>query len=188
VEYIITEAAVFVWKSIYLLIPGLFANMAPVLFKKVRFLAYQVDFGKKWRGKPIFGSHKTFRGFFFGILSAIIIVYIQKLLFLNIEYFRSISFIPYSEYNTFLLGFLVGFGVLFGDLIESFFKRRANIKPGKPWIPWDQLDCVIGGLLFLFIVYIPPWQVILFLVLAIPVIHILVNHIGYYLGINKSKW
>ncbi|MFC1741857.1 CDP-archaeol synthase [Nanoarchaeota archaeon] len=185
---IIAGFFMFVLKCFYLLLPGAFANMAPVLFKKVNFLNYPVDLGKKWKGKPLFGSHKTFRGFFFAILLSIIIVYLQKLLFTNHTFFRSISFIDYTAYNTILLGFLVGFGVTFGDLIESFFKRRARIKPGRPWIPWDQLDCVIGGLLFIAIIYIPPVEVIVFLVIVVPLLHIAINHIGYYMGINSSKW
>jgi CDP-2,3-bis-(O-geranylgeranyl)-sn-glycerol synthase len=177
----------FVAKSFYFMIPGLLANMAPVIFGCIDFLAYPVDFGRKWRGKPILGSHKTFRGFFFGILCAIIAVFIQKLLFV-IPSFRAISLIDYSRINFVLLGFLVGFGVLFGDLVKSFFKRRLNIRPGKRWFPWDQIDSLIGGMVFLSIIYIPPWQVLLFIVISVPILHVLVNHIAFYLGLKDTKW
>lgn len=162
--------------------------MAPVFFQKVPFLDYPVDFGKRWRGRPLFGSHKTFRGFFFGILGAIILVYIQRQLFISSAYFRDISFIDYSAHNFILLGFLIGLGVLLGDLVESFFKRRSSIKPGKPWIPWDQLDWVLGMLILLAFVYVPPLSVLAFIIIAFPLLHILFKHIGYYLGINTEKW
>jgi CDP-2,3-bis-(O-geranylgeranyl)-sn-glycerol synthase len=162
--------------------------MAPVFFKKLDFLDYPVDFNKKWKGKPLLGSHKTIRGFFFGILLSIIVVYIQKLLFGSIEFFRNLSLLDYSAHNFLILGILLGFGALFGDAVESLFKRRAGIKPGKSWIPLDQLDFVIGALVFLAIVYIPPWQVIIMLLIIVPILHIAANHAGYYLGINDTKW
>lgn len=31
-----------------------------------------------------------------------------------------------------------------GDAAKSFFKRRVHVPPGKPWVPFDQLDFVIG--------------------------------------------
>ena len=172
----------------YLLLPALIANLAPPLFKKVPFLAYPVDFGLKWKGKPILGPHKTFRGFFFGILVAILVCYVQKVLFSGCDWCRSLSILDYSGMNFLLFGFLMGFGALFGDIVESFLKRRRGIKSGRPWIPWDQLDFVIGSLLFLSIVFIPSWQTILFLIIVVPILHIITNHIGFYLGINKSKW
>jgi CDP-2,3-bis-(O-geranylgeranyl)-sn-glycerol synthase len=162
--------------------------MAPVLFRKVRFLDHPVDCNKRWRGRPLLGSHKTFRGVFFGILFSIIIVYFQKMLFVGSGYFRGISLIDYSQHNFVLLGFLAGFGVLFGDLVESFLKRRSGIRPGKPWIPWDQLDSVVGGLVFVSFVYIPPLSVLFFLVVSVPLLHILINHLGYYLGLRNSRW
>jgi CDP-2,3-bis-(O-geranylgeranyl)-sn-glycerol synthase len=178
----------FVVKCFYLIVPGAFANMAPVLFKKVNFLNYSVDMGKTWRGKPLFGAHKTYRGFFFAIIVSILIIYLQRWLFINYSFFRELSILPYSSLNPWLLGFFVGFGVMLGDMIESFFKRRVGIAPGKPWIPWDQLDCAIGGLAGLTVLYIPPIEVIVFLLVAIPLTHILLNHIGYYTGLTKSKW
>jgi len=35
--------------------------------------------------------------------------------------------------------------------IKSFFKRRAGKKRGEDWIPFDQLDFVLGVLFFSFI-------------------------------------
>ncbi|MBU2561993.1 MAG: CDP-2,3-bis-(O-geranylgeranyl)-sn-glycerol synthase [Nanoarchaeota archaeon] len=172
----------------YLLLPALLANMAPPLFKKMRFLDYPVDFGAKWKGKPLFGSHKTYRGLFFGIIAAIITSYVQSVLFSSSGWLRQASLIDYSAHNFVILGVLLGFGALFGDIVKSFFKRRVNVKPGRPWIPFDQLDFVVGALLFLAFVYVPSWKVVLFLLVVVPILHILTNHIGFYLGINKSKW
>ena len=100
-------------EALYLMLPAYFANMAPVFFKKVNFLNYPVDFGKKIKGKRILGSHKTFRGFFFGIILAIIVAYVQSLIS------AEVALVDYSNWA--LIGFLLGFGALLGDSVKSFF-------------------------------------------------------------------
>ena len=70
-------------QTFWLLLPAGFANMAPVLFKWIPLMNYPVDYNKKFRDKPVFGKNKTYRGFLFGILIAILVVFIQKNFFLN---------------------------------------------------------------------------------------------------------
>ena len=183
----IIEFIAWLWKCFYFGLPGGLANGAPVFCSKIKFLNYPVDFGKKWKGKPIFGKNKTFRGFFFGILTAIVIVYIQRFLYTNHSYFQNIAFLDYTQYNMPLFGFLIGFGVLFGDLVKSFIKRRLNIPPGKSWIPWDQLDASFGVLVVLAPYYIPPWDFIVFILIAAPIFMISVNPFFYYVGLRKTK-
>lgn len=187
-EKIIVEMIFFVWKCAYMMLPSVFSNMAPVLFRKIRFLDCPLDFGRKFRGKPLFGSHKTFRGFFFGTLLAILVSYVQRVVYSSVPFFARSSLIDYTQYNFVLLGFLLGFGALLGDLIKSFFKRRFGIRPGKRWFPWDQIDFMIGGLLLLSFIYVPPWQAILALLIVTPALHVFFKHLGYYLKINKAKW
>lgn len=182
------ELIVFAWKCFYFMIPGAVANMAPVIFSRIKFLDCPVDFGKKIKGRSILGSHKTFRGFFFGILCAILVVWVQSLLFSRVAYFKGISLVDYSSINFVLLGFLMGFGALFGDALESFLKRRIGIKPGKKWVPWDQVDWILGMLLFVSLVYVPAFCTVVFLLVVFPILHIVVKHLGYYAGINDEKW
>ena len=86
-------------QTIWLFLPSGFANMAPTFFLKSKFLDYPIN-------KKIFGKNKTYKGFFVGIITAILIVYLQKL----ISPFTSmISLIDYFNINTILLGFLLGF-------------------------------------------------------------------------------
>jgi len=174
--------------SFYLILPGAAASIIPVLVRKVDFLNYPIDLGRQLDGKPIFGPNKTYRGFLFGVLSAIVVSYLQMLLFASSGFIRDISIIDYSEYSFALLGFLMGFGSLFGDLVKSYFKRRLGIGPGVSWFPWDQLDALFGAILFCSPIVFPPWSAILFLLVLIPVIHIIVKHIGFYMGVNKAKW
>ncbi len=171
----------FALQCFYFMMPAYFANMAPVIaknwFKKT---AIPVDFGKN-----IFGKNKTFRGFIFGILFAIVIAYLQFLLY-GFSYFEGLSFIDYS--NWLVVGFLFGFGALLGDLAESFIKRRLKIKPGERFVPWDQTDFIIGALIFVSFVVDVSWRMVLFITVISFLGHILVNHTAYYLGVRKEKW
>lgn len=180
------EFLVFLFKCFYFMLPVYFANMAPVMIKgSFKELKVPVDFGTKLDSHTIFGRHKTFRGLIFGIVFAIIIAFIQYMLY-DIEFFKLISFIDYS--NWLLLGVLLGSGAVMGDLVESFFKRRLNVKPGKPLIPWDQLDFVIGSLIFIYPIYrLSLAQIATILILSF-VLHVTINHTAYYLKIRKEKW
>ena len=83
----------------YFMLPAYFANMAPVIGRGIfpRF-NIPIDFNKKIKGKPIFGRNKTFRGFIFGILFAVIIAYIQYLLFMY-GFFRGLVYIIPRDYT-----------------------------------------------------------------------------------------
>lgn len=177
----------FITMCLYLMLPGAIANMMPVFAQNILFLNYPVDFNKTWRKKPIFGSHKTYRGFFFGILGAIVVAYLQSLLY-TFPAIQHISFFDFQQTSFLFIGFLMGFGVLFGDLVKSFFKRRLDIKPGARFFPWDQLDLVIGGLVFVSFIKLPTWQMVVFYLVAGPLLHIFFNHLGYWLKLKETKW
>ncbi len=164
-------------KSLYFFLPAYVANMSPVLLKWLPF--HQPIYEKK------FGSHKTWRGLIVAVLMGGLVFYLQKLAY--ISGFTKFALIDYSGFSV-LLGFLLGFGAIIGDLVKSYYKRKAGIKPGDSWIPYDQLDSVIGGILFSFFVYVPTISVIVILLILSPILHILTNFIGYWLKINKSMW
>lgn len=169
----------------YFMMPAYFANMAPVIFKRINFLKFPMDFNKKIKNKPILGKNKTFRGIFFGVVFAIIIAYLQFFLYNN-NIFADILLVDYS--NWLLIGILMGFGAIFGDLVESFVKRRLNYNPGKSFVPWDQIDFVIGALIFIYpLVRIGLNKIIIILVISF-VLHIIVNHSAFYIGMRKEKW
>ena len=174
-------------KSFWFSLPAYIANMAPVLSKRVPFLNIPIDLGKTYRGKPLFGSHKTYRGFFFGIISAMIVCYIQTILYEKNAIFQDISLLNYSSTCFILLGFLFGFGALAGDTIKSFFKRRINIMSGKSWFPFDQIDYMIGMLLFVSFVYIPPVTYIVAILILGAATSLVASYIGYFLGMKETK-
>lgn len=176
---------IFILKCLYLMLPAYFANMAPVIVKKIGLFNFPIDFNRQINNKPIFGKNKTFRGFAFGVIFSVIIAYFQFLLY-NVESFRGISFIDYE--NWLLLGFLMGLGALLGDLIKSFFKRRLNIEPGARFVPFDQTDFVIGALVFIMPVFDLTFKIFITSLLLSFVLHIIVNHIAFYLKIRNERW
>lgn len=168
---------IFILKCIYFMLPAYFANMAPVIVKRL-FKSLAIPINSK-----LFGKNKTYRGLIFGILFAIIIAFAQYLLH---PVLKDLSFLDYSGWLEF--GFLMGAGAIFGDMIESFVKRRLNYKPGQPFAPFDQLDFVVGALLLVSLVFIPTIKMIITIIIVSFVLHMLINHAAYYLKIRNEKW
>lgn len=160
--------------------------MAPILFKKCcPFLAIPIDFNKKIAGKPIFGKNKTIRGFMVGIICSILIAYLQNIAYKN-EFFPNLYLYYHPQWL--LIGFLMGFGALFGDAAESFIKRRLNMKPGSSLIPFDQIDHVIGALLLVSLeikISIEIWIIALIITFFL---HILVNFVAFFLKMRDTMW
>ena len=176
-----------VFKLLYFMIPAYLANMAPPLGKgRLKFMEIPVDMGKKFRGKPLLGKNKTWRGVFLAVVVGLAVFALQKYLY-NFEAMQKISLFDYST-ATLWIGVLLGFGAIAGDAVESFFKRRIDVKPGKPWMPFDQTDFTIGALALTAIVYFPGWVNAVIIVAISAIGHILVNHIGYYLKLRDVKW
>lgn len=179
-----------VLQALYFMLPAYIANMAPVIFQWIPMGRGPIDSGKTWRGKRIFGDHKTWRGIVVGILLAITTIFLQLWLF-EIPFFQNISLIIYPMLTPsplIIIGFLVGFGAMAGDLLKSFFKRQLGIPSGKPWIPFDQLDFVIGALIAVSIFYVPPTLHIFIIIILTPFLHLFINLIAYGLKLKKVWW
>jgi CDP-2,3-bis-(O-geranylgeranyl)-sn-glycerol synthase len=130
-----------------------------------------MDLGRGFRGRRIFGDSKTFRGFLGGALCGTALGAAQQAFF--------------NKPDGLLLGLLLGFGAMTGDLVKSFFKRQRDIPPGHPWFPFDQLDFLVGGLLFAAVVETPTLIGAIILLLVTPPLHILSNVIDYRLGLKR---
>jgi len=86
------------------------------------------------------------------------------------------------------LAALFGLGAIAGDLVKSFFKRRLKIAEGRPWIPFDQIDLVLGALICVSPVYALDLPRVLVLLLLTPFLHFLTNLTGYTLGLKDVWW
>ncbi len=173
---------------IWLMLPAGIANMSPVLVQNhLNWLAVPVDAGRRIGGKPVFGSHKTWRG----LLVATIVGGIFFLAQVGLTYSApTLIGWSYADLRSLPLwfGFAIGAGAILGDLIKSFFKRRVAVAPGKSWFPFDQLDYVVGAAVaasFFIDFSLIAWVVI---VTIGPVLHIIVNHLAFWLGIRDEAW
>lgn len=176
----------FLLKILYLLLPAAFANMIPVFFRKINFLNYPLDFKLKFFGNRLFGNNKTFRGLIFGILGSEIIVLLQSFLY-KYELFFNISLVNYNLVNILGFGFLVGFGVLFGDLVSSFVKRRFSFKSGEHFFVLDQINGGLGFGFFIVLSYFKSWGLFLWVILVWFFGHLVIKYLGYLFGMYKEK-
>lgn len=174
---------------VWLLLGAGMANMTPVFAANIPALKSwdtPIDFGKKLGGKPIFGKNKTWRGLMCGIIVAILTVYLQQLLLKTLDKNITINSTAFTDFSPVVLGTLLGAGALLGDAVESFFKRRAGVAPGKSWFPFDQIDYILGAALFTYpIAPLPLYQYLLLLVVGF-ILHLLVNYLGYLLKLKDD--
>jgi CDP-2,3-bis-(O-geranylgeranyl)-sn-glycerol synthase len=139
-----------------------------------------------WTGwnRPIsprwLGSHKTVVGFGIGVLTAVLATFVQS----RIAWAGAL--VPPEPWLT--LGLRFGLGSMAGDTAKSFLKRRAGIAAGRPWMPWDQIDFVLGALALVWgAAALSGGDLVTILVLSV-MGHVLVNHLAYWIGIRDVRW
>ncbi|HWR27297.1 MAG TPA: CDP-2,3-bis-(O-geranylgeranyl)-sn-glycerol synthase [Candidatus Thermoplasmatota archaeon] len=178
-------------QAFWIVIPIYIANASAVIVGG----GTPIDFGRSWKdGRRILGDGKTWRGLFagaflgmtagFGLAVAASYLSASEYSFLGLTNFEGFPLmIP--------ILFSLCFGALLGDIIESFFKRRIGKDRGQDWIPFDQLDFIVGALIFSFLIsellyvthvtdvhwffiHITPWHILILLIVT-PFIHITAN-------------
>jgi CDP-2,3-bis-(O-geranylgeranyl)-sn-glycerol synthase len=138
-------------QAFWIIIPAYVANGSAVLVGGGK----PIDFGKNWKdGKRILGDGKTWRGLlvgtFFGMVSGFGLSVAAK--YLNMYGYDYLGLTDFFGFPLMIpIIFSVCFGALFGDIVESFFKRRIGKKRGEDWIPFDQLDFILGVLFLSFL-------------------------------------
>lgn len=157
-------------KPLWFILPSYLANTTPIFVKKLNILNYPVDFGLKYKRKPIFGKNKTWRGLVFGCLVGILTSVLQN---------RGI-----------FTGFILGFGALLGDLTGSFIKRRLNFPSGRPHILLDQTPYILTPLLLysLFLDYPLSFGQTIFLILFSLWIHKASNILYFKIGLKDVPY
>jgi len=162
-----------IFNALYFIFPAYCANAVPVILGG----GYPIDAGRTFiDGKPIFGSHKTVRGFFAGLIVGTLVGFVQNAVY------------PLYQYNP-LLGFVLSLGALIGDLFDSFVKRRLGFPPGASFPILDQLDFVVGALLFsLMVPPLLPLNLILIILVITPPIHFLTNVLAFLFGFKSTPW
>lgn len=178
-----------IFLATWFLLPAAAANVTPILAVKLLWLkkwSTPLDFGKQYKGKEIFGTHKTWRGMVSGMIVAAMVFLLQQILVGQNVWLQDVtSVVPYDEWYAVLLGPLLGFGALGGDAVESFFKRQKGIASGRAWVPFDQLDYIIGAIIvalpfvrFSLGVYV--WMIVIWFI-----VHVVASYVGWLLRLKE---
>ncbi len=126
------------------------------------------------------GSHKTWLGYAFAVVAATAVTVLQW----RLDWPGGLA--DYAQWAR--LGPACGLGAMLGDSAKSLVKRRLGIAPGQRWVPADQLDFVLGGLLALaFWVELGWLDVVLVLAMSFAAT-VLVNRIAYAIGVKNVPW
>jgi len=175
--------------AFWFFLPSGLANAMPVIVMHIpglKKLDYPLDCFKTFRGIRIFGGHKSWRGLISGVITGLIVVYIQTAVYTTNQSIKDISWIKYDQVNPFVLGVLAGAGPLLGDAIKSFFKRRINIKPGATWFPFDQIDFILGGIVFLMPIIVLEWWRYLLVGIIWFALHPITTFLGWVVKVKDS--
>ncbi|MDZ7262820.1 MAG: CDP-archaeol synthase [candidate division KSB1 bacterium] len=150
--------------------PGMFANTLAGLsryIKPLTPLGFPVDGGLTFRGKPLLGQNKTFRGLLAGTLMGGLLGIVC---------------------TSFGIGLLQGFGALLGDALGSFIKRQLNYAPGQRFPVLDQIDYV-PTLLLATALFVPvTWGQVVCLFFLATVGQISFSYFGYKLGLKDVPY
>jgi CDP-2,3-bis-(O-geranylgeranyl)-sn-glycerol synthase len=162
------EIAALIIEALKFIFPAYCANAVPVIAGG----GPPLDLGKKFfDGKPIFGKNKTFRGFFFGLAIGIMVGLLESTLF---------------GYPL-LFSVLSSLGALMGDLAGAFLKRRLGIAPGGLLPIVDQVDFVVGAILFSLPLTVT-WELAIAVLIITPPIHLFTNFLAYKLKLKNNPW
>lgn len=137
------------WLTAPILIAGL-VHVAVIALDLVPGLARPIDAGRRWRGRPLLGRNKTWRGFVVMPAATATTVAAQQALASRSPRLGALA--PLTRGGPpWVVGAICGAAYVFAELPNSFVKRRLGIAPGASapraraaqYIV-DQLDSVIG--------------------------------------------
>lgn len=150
-----------------------------------------LDAGFTWRGRRLFGEHKTWRGFMvivpasglaFGLLGALI------------GTGSGVSSLwGLGPLGLTLLGVWAGFCFMTGELPNSFYKRRRNIAPGSvPTSGWerrfcllvDRFDSTVALLIGMSLVVPVHWTTWIWVLVLGPIVHFGFSVLLYAIGVK----
>jgi CDP-2,3-bis-(O-geranylgeranyl)-sn-glycerol synthase len=77
---------------------------------------------------------------------------------------------------------------LFGDLAGAFLKRRLGLAPGEMLPIIDQIDFIVGAILFSFFLQMPSLELTVVVMVITPPLHVLTNYAAYKLGLKGNPW
>jgi len=182
-------------QALYLFLPLLFsAALAGVVmrFDLLRWLARPIDRGARFGARRVFGDGKTWRGVVVAVAGCVVAIFAQKLAIGARA--GALAVVDYSSVEPFGFGAAMGAGAMFGELPNSFVKRRLGIARGETargplavlFYAWDQVDLLTTAWPAIRAWVRPSWELVVASFAVALLVHPLVAGIGYLVGARKS--
>lgn len=158
------------------------------------FLARPIDGGRSFRGRPLFGASKTWRGPLLVALGAGAVWALQQSVLHRMGAFAAVELVDFASLPGWWFGAAAGAVGELAELPNSFVKRRLGVKPGgtargplaAAFYLSDQLDVLVGfGCVLAAVIPLSGLRVALALVLVAGV-HPLLTLLGYLLGMRPT--
>jgi hypothetical protein len=176
------------------LLGGLIAHGLCMKYGLLLPMAKPIDAGRTFRGRPLFGKNKTFRGVLaVGAGTAIgflLRAFIGGTAILEPE----APWLSQPSIGTALFGFLVGAAAMLSELPNSFVKRQLGIRPGEQG--WrvlgvvfyivDQIDLLVGVCLVLSLAVTLSPLFVLWSAVILFVAHQVLTVAGFALGMRDT--
>ncbi len=195
------ELPLLVARALWLMLPAYIANMGATIVGG----GPPIDGGREWSdGRRILGDGKTWRGLLLAPAVAVVFTWILRALGTvdPLSGWGLSGFGPGPWWV--VLSYSLGFGALAGDATVSFVKRRRGFERGEKWLGPDQLDFVLGAwtvaLLVSLVLHVggltaSNWflgaftgPILLTLLVLTPGLHLVVNYIGWRIGVKEVPW
>ena len=183
--------------SVYLLFPllgGALLHGACMKYGWLAALKRPIDAGARWRGRPLFGANKTWRGPATVAVGAGAFLALQAHLLHRVEALAAVELFDLSRVPATLLGAAAGAAAELAELPNSFVKRQLEIAPGgtarglfaAAFYLWDQLDLLLGYWLVLAWVVEPTLLRVGITIGVVLALHPLTTLAGYWLGLRPT--
>ena len=138
------------WLTAPILTAGLI-HVAVITLDVAPVLARPIDNGRRWRGRPLLGANKTWRGFVVMPAATAITIAAQQAFAKRSARLAALAPLRRGAPPAWIAGAICGAAYVVAELPNSFVKRRLGIAPGTSarrarvaQYVIDQLDSVVG--------------------------------------------
>lgn len=177
------------------LLLGLATHGLCIKFNWLSSLCRPLDKGRTFRGKPIFGANKSYRGIVAVGLGTAIGFSLQAVFFHHSALIRSIELLDYTFPKSSIVGFLLGVAAMLSELPNSFIKRQLEIAPGHSanggmgliFYAFDQIDFLVGAWLILALFISITFERVFWSLIFLFISHQIMTSVGYSLGMRSTS-
>ena len=184
-------------RATWLVLPTVLGGMGHVAVLKsnvLSSLAVPIDNGVHWRGRPVFGANKTWRGVALMTGLTAVASGVQAAVLRRRHSRSGLEVLQSARVNSWLAGAACGLTYCLAELPNSFVKRQLGIAPGahamrasRLQYVVDQADSVAGCLVALRLLYRSTTRDLLAAFALGITIHIGIDQLIYALGVKSRS-